>query len=133
MKRIITGLLLFCIAGFASAQQSYLCVADKAIGFSYDTQSKSWVHTRFKVEGEKHLIKKTFSGWSWVKFGQELGLPCDEMNKHGYQSCLTWTGNVRFNSKHLRYLETKEGSYVGGTDNGESSDTYITIGTCTAL
>lgn len=59
LKPIIAATLIGILsAPTASSSESYLCVADKATGFSYDETTKEWNQTSFKAD-KKYSISVT--------------------------------------------------------------------------
>ncbi len=51
-------LLVVVILAYTSSveAQSYLCIADKATGFSFNKRKKDWEITRFDVSDDKYIL-----------------------------------------------------------------------------
>lgn len=126
----------------AQAEDSYVCVADKATGFSFEQSSGQWMPTTFKVDGGKYLLKKGATRWTWAKFGDPSfvpPVPCSVPDKAGFVFCQEFE-DIRFNTGSMRYQRYYPFGYVRGTtklsmlQGGEGSDTpLIEIGTCSIL
>jgi hypothetical protein len=131
MKKIV-GLFLFLLSLSVFAQDTYLCVPSKATGFSYNTTSKNWEQSAFRIGDEKKLLKKVGNQWEWRTFGQQFGEKCGAMSDAGWINCDLIFGTLRFNKNKLRYVETYTVGYVDGV-NSNANTPFITIGTCSPL
>jgi hypothetical protein len=61
IKFWLSVMFLFLVApALFAAEERYLCVADKATGFNYNSITKEWVQTNFKGD-DKYLITKSNS------------------------------------------------------------------------
>ena len=59
----------------AEDSRSYLCIADRATGFSYDKDAKKWGTARLNVEDMRYILKPDPSAtasnrWGVYKFGE---------------------------------------------------------------
>ena len=130
MKKILL-IALFPI--FCFAQNSYLCVPTSSTGFKFDSNAKKW-NRSFLSNDLKQILIKTDGGWQWRDFGREWGLVCDkDFEKDGLLICPVFGGEVKFNKKTLRYIQTYTAGYVEGIDNNKSDTPGMTIGTCSPL
>jgi hypothetical protein len=131
----IFAAMLFSNTAFAA--DTYLCIADKSAGFSFDSTTQQWDYARFAVEGKKYLLKKDASGWSWGEFGetnQFATIPCSAPNAYGILSCRL-IFEVTVSIDKLRYQSIYPVGYFGsGKGHPEGSDNpEIEIGKCSAL
>jgi hypothetical protein len=131
MKKII-GAILLSAATVAVAQDAYLCVPSKITGFSYNSSTKLWEQTSFRIGDEKKLLKKVGNQWEWRSFGKQFGQKCGQMSDYGWINCDLIFGTMRFNKNELRYLETYTAGYIDGKNNDDNTPA-ITIGTCSPL
>ena len=136
MKRL-TLLLLLMISTSVFANESYLCIADKATGFSFNKQSKTYERRNFNVSKGKYILKNNNNTWEWTDFGRKYSLCTGSFNASGIFGCGDFE-SVTFNKNNLRYVKTSIFGYlVGGDKNfnikdGEN-DPYIEIGECSPM
>lgn len=141
--------LFFLAAAYANAapSDSYICVADHSVGFSYNKSTREWGPTTFKTT-EKLLIARATPdekkrGFSWMI--KELGsdfpsFGCkDDFTDRGSLSCKGF-GDFMFNQRNGRYLSTYMIGYVGDrlgpeTSIGEegANTPAMTVGKCSAI
>jgi hypothetical protein len=114
------------------SESSYICAADKATGFKFNTLKESWESGDFTTQSEKILLKKTDKRWEWVEFGREYGRDCGEINENGYLICSDIYGQFIFSKNTLRYTSTYIRGYVDGEDK-EGNTPNLMIGKCTLL
>jgi hypothetical protein len=124
------ALLLFSFS--CIAQDAYLCITEGSTGFYFNSNQKIWEQTKFKTDKNKNILKKIKNNWEWRDFGNDWGEPCGSLNEYGYLNCKMIFGELRFNSKSLRFLTTYTVGYVDGS-NANSNTPAISIGTCTPL
>jgi hypothetical protein len=120
----------------AEAQQSWLCTADDAAGFSKN--GGDWKITRFKPS-MKFLVKPLPEELHQYLSGEELKLKYGafEFGKGGPRYCRphwlyeeTWDcSGFYFNKTTLRFLNFFLGGYVHSLDNTDTPN--FEIGTCT--
>ena len=118
----------------------YLCVAEKATGFSY--RNREWVPSNFDVNDAKYILTARDGKWLWKKTGEpeqeKYPQSCTEHN-NGYINCEFMYKKVWFNNQTLRFQIYMEGSYVihdelkKELENGKNNDIFVEIGTCTSL
>ncbi len=137
------GLLLASVANAATGDQvtRYLCVMEKATGFSYD-KGGSWQSTDFEVE-EKYLVTprpKNFAdelipsdvAWLVTAVGKKRPeyLCKDDFNKIGYLSCKGLFSEFKMSRATMRFQTYYGNGYV----SDEKADTpYVAIGKCSPL
>ena len=137
------GLLLASAVEAATGDQvtRYLCVMDKATGFSYD-KNGSWQSTDFEVE-EKYLVTprpKNFadelipSDVAWLVTAVGKKRPeyfCKEdFNKIGYLSCKGLFSEFKMSRATMRF----QSYYGNGYVSDEKTDTpYVAIGKCSSI
>jgi hypothetical protein len=128
-------LLIFLFSTNAIAQTGYVCIADKAAGFSFDTYSKTWNNANFKVSDSKYVLSKSGGSWQWKKMGESYPSSCGEFSEYGYLKCDNGFTQVSFNKKNLRYMKSYLVGYVnGGIAGKEGEDTpNIEIGKCSPI
>ena len=130
-------LLLFSEPAFA---EQYLCVPEKATGFSYDASKREWDYAQFKTD-HKYIIAPAGNGrdaFAFTKVGEKLpqGYCKDSFTKAGVLFCLSFEGDLRFNKKNGRYLMVfGDGYYTLGLPGfGESDEDVgtpmVEIGKC---
>jgi len=130
MKKFLL-IALFPILSFA--QNSYLCVPTSSTGFKFDSNTKKW-NRKFLSDDLKQILIKTDGDWKWKNFGQEWGLVCNkDFEKDGLLICPVIGGEVKFNKKTLRYIQTYTMGYIEGIENNKSDTPGMTIGTCSPL
>lgn len=133
MKYIYSFLFLLCFSGVAQAEQ-WICVATGATGFIYKNDSKRWESTDFSIADIKLLIhdldpdstisKSMLATRGVTKIGKDSptffcsseaksaeGLT-GEFNERGVIFCKSFTGNLVFNRKNLRFISYSTGDYV---------------------
>ncbi len=114
------------------AQTTYLCIPTAATGFSYEASKDSWVVTRFNIEDEKKILKRTQGGWEWVNFGAKSGRRCPDFNDADQLNCNLIFGSLRMNKKTMRYVVTYEVGYIDGVRSNDNTPS-MTIGACTPI
>jgi hypothetical protein len=131
MKKLIALILMLMYTNSCFAQQAYICVADSSTGFKYNSNSRIWEQTGFRVSEDKKLLKKVGQGWEWSSFGSTYGEKCGEINSYGLLNCDILFGTLRFSKNTLRYIETYTVGYIDGDKGGNTP--AITIGKCSPL
>jgi hypothetical protein len=116
--------LLACVVGFGASSviaqskakepSSYLCVADKSSGFTFNKTGKAWQTTTFNVTESKYIFRVAnevdrstmpSANWVVVKVGQSSPVAsCGEAL--GDSDVLICEGfeSFRFHKKNLRFL-----------------------------
>ena len=132
MKQFLT-ILLFIFATSTHAQNSYLCVADSVVGFTFNRVTKSWTQTNFAAEDAKYLLSLTNNRWEWKKIGKKQSLVnCGQFSEYGILSC-DGLWNIQFNKTNLRFLQTYMFGYVAPFGNEGDDTPNMTIGKCSPL
>jgi len=154
MKQIIIFILaIVCVllSQVGHADEKYICTADRATGFKFNSSSKQWEVVNFKNDAkyvisrlidEKIISKAVKMGitkeFAVTRVGQSIpDAKCKEFNEYGYLFC-EGILDFKFNRKNGRYLAAYTIGYIQvGSDIGkkklvdEDSDTpYIEIGKC---
>ncbi len=133
---IATTCALFSSVAFAD-EKKYLCIADKAVGFSFNLNSKVWESKTFTTDS-KYIISKPNPDADTAFFIHEFGdarhfplFRCvEEFNDYGFLNCEGLGGNLTFKKTNLRFITTNFGSYFV-TPPGEWRDTpFMKIGKC---
>ena len=146
MKKILsTFILLIClvVASISIAADSYLCVADKSVGFRYNEQSKKWVEAIFDVTDVKYIIttseplidneKISNRAWAIKNLGDEYPFAYSNENFSNNDSIIIKAGYEFFiDKKSLRYLKVYNQGYWSGKDNNKDTP-YLEIGKCSPL
>jgi len=140
---VILGVILIAVLPNSSAlakDDSYLCVAEDAVGFSFNKTSKKWERANFKAE-DKYLVSKSSEaskGWEVKKIGESSATPCEGgFDENGFLTCIELL-DFRMNNKSLRYMVIHRYGYVvkeyprGKFEEG-SITPYIEIGKCSPL
>jgi hypothetical protein len=136
---ILIGVLA-CSPAFAE-DDSYVCVAESAVGFDYNKTAKKWERSDFKTES-KYVVSKSSEagkGWEVKKIGQSEGISCgDGFDENGFIRC---SGIIDFlmNNESLRYIVSHLYGYVikeypkGSQLEEGSLKPYLEIGRCSPL
>lgn len=129
-----------CPTSASAGVSGYLCVPDKATGFSY--RNHEWVATSFTVKDTKYILTSKDGKWLWKKMGEtnqdKYPQSCIEY-QNGYMDCEFMYRKVSFNSQTLRFQIYSNGSYVVHEEmrnklkNGKNNGIAIEIGTCSSL
>ena len=121
--------------------ESYVCVAESAVGFDYNNTSSQWESKDFKTDS-KYVVSKSSDvskGWEVKKVGQSEGTSCGSgFDENGFIRC---SGILDFlmNNKSLRYIVAHIYGYVikdypkGGPLEEGSLTPYLEIGKCSPL
>jgi hypothetical protein len=124
--------------------ETFLCVADKATGFSFNKVTKEWASTNFRASA-KHLItrsKQTDVSWEVKEVGDKSAytICAKDFNSNGNLICQGFGNEFRFNRNSLRYMNVyligywtdgNPRSSVGGEEGGNTPS--IEIGKCSPL
>ena len=139
MKKILI-LLLLMVSTSVFANESYLCIADKATGFSFNEQSKTYEPTNFNVSKHKYILKNNNNTWEWTDFGRKYSFCKGSFNASGIFVCEVFGGieSVTFDKNNLRYVKTSIFGYLFGGDKisdikDGGNDPYIEIGECSPM
>ena len=147
MKFKISLLLaLVFLTGTSSAiaqNDSFLCVADKSVGFSFNKSTKEWESTNFKAEGKYVLSKPSdkAKGWELKEFGSSITDKCaGGFSENGFIYCKGWK-DFQMNNKSLRFQIVYAAGYVISEyldlDDGQHAEgsvtPYLEIGKCSPL
>lgn len=141
-ESLLFALTFFIVMTPALAKNnSYLCVPEDAVGFSFDKATKKWRHANFIAE-RKYLLSKHSGekrGWEVKVIGDSFGTGCERgFNEVGFIEC---NGLIDFtmNNRSLRYIIVhKYGYVVAEYSNHElfkegSLTPYLEIGKCSPL
>jgi hypothetical protein len=122
------------------ASEAYLCIAEKATGFSMNQETREWSPSTFDVSRNKIVITKG-EKYPWIV--KNLGdktprIRCENDFSNSVLSCQLGLSTLRMSREHLRYLISYEIGYWSfdseSEDFKEGSNTpYLEIGTCSAL
>ena len=115
MKKILI-LLLLMVSTSVFANESYLCIADKATGFSFNEQSKTYEPTNFNVSKHKYILKNNNNTWEWTDFGRKYSFCSGSFNAGGVFGCGGAIESVTFDKNNLRYVKTSIFGYLVGGD-----------------
>jgi hypothetical protein len=131
------------LAPSSALAESWLCIADQATGFSFNSVSKKWADARFDVADRRYLIvSEDDEKYPYMvkRFGKPDSLPmlCDAFAAETFLHCRGLAGNFRFNQKTLRYIHTYDVGYINPTpglnDMTEGEDTpFMEIGRCSKI
>jgi hypothetical protein len=138
MERIFAAIFFFASLAPAIAladAQAYLCIADQAVGFTYDKNLSAWKSTFFGVKDERYFLKLKDKHWRWSKLGSSVESACNDFTSAGTIGCVG-TEEVLFNRTTLRYQLYYPFGYIAQMtfESFEGSDTpYIEIGRCSAM
>jgi hypothetical protein len=136
MRLILAFALVMLSWRIASAQpnDAYVCIPDKATGFSFNRQARSWEYARFSVKDEKYLLSREGDSWRWKRMGAQHVQQCHPFTELGYTQCIGFS-NVTFNRTNLRYMLVYQVGYVqaGISDEEGKNEPYMEIGRCSKL
>lgn len=115
--------------------ETYLCIADKATGFSFNKAKKTWETTQFDVSEDKYLLTQKDDQWSWTKVGEKYGAVCDKgFTSAGYFRC-DYFEIIYMNRNNLRFQKTYPYGYPNDADTEKegASTPSVEIGRCSAM
>ena len=139
MKKIILFILLT-VSTNVFANDTYLCIADKATGFSFNKRSETYESTDFNIDKSKYILKKNNNTWEWKIFGIDVPLCNGSISANGYFRC-DWLETIIFNKNNLRYTKAHIFGYVNvgsktysGFEMKDGQETpYMEIGKCSPM
>lgn len=132
MKVFAIIFVALAFSNIAYAQEGYLCVSEAAGGVSYNSSTKKWRGTVFRIDEEKFLIIKKDNKWTMKEFGKSFEAECTQPNEFGVMSCNKLLGDFNFSTKTRRYLSTYIAGYIDGSNNNDNTPN-IQIGVCSKL
>jgi hypothetical protein len=125
-------------ADYAAAQTGYLCIVEKATGFTRDKGTNNWSSTDFKVEDSRYLLLKKSESeteYEFKEFGKsEYKVMCSK-NLDSVK-CDSALGNVSINLSSLRFQLYHPYGYVHSDPIKERRNEslyltpYLGIGRC---
>ena len=117
------------------AEDRYLCVADMASGFYFDSSSKSYKQTHFDVRDNKYIVSKSelkYAELELRKVGQKAAvyLSPDGFSPDGGLAYFrnSFMGEFRVSKRTGRYIHVYMMGYVTGDSEGNTP--FIEIGKC---
>jgi hypothetical protein len=124
---------LVLLAQGALAEDSYVCVPDKSVGFAYNPVTHQWDYSRFNMAGKKYVVTYGIAGWEWYEYGtlSPLALSC-KSNSGGFINC-DGQEDIRLNTSSLRYQIIYAIGYTANASPKHPEGSYaprIEIGTC---
>ena len=123
-----------------SFAEEWLCIAEKSIGYEYDTASKQWIGKEFETEN-KYLIAAASSSsypyWIAVIGSKNTLAVCEEdFGTIGVEkdilTCSDWMVHFQFNRSNGRFMYTYLIGYLQGKDDGTTKPS-VEIGKCSAI
>ncbi len=128
------------ISSSVTHAEQFLCVADLATGFKFNSASKSWENANFNVSSEKFIISKSEidkQSYKVTLMGEKVEQAvCEEdFNEAGILFCDGFS-EYRFNKNNGRYVKVYLIGYytytAGSTMFGEDGKNtpHIEIGKC---
>jgi len=140
MKKTILAIFFILVASIVHAEQ-YLCIADSAVGFSFNKTTKMWERTNFSINDFKYVISESKLkdlAYQITQMGYNIphSFCKDSFNEYGFLNCSGF-GEFKFNKKNGRFIS----SYLIGyynvlpemnniTDENSGDTPSITIGKC---
>ena len=131
--------LLVTTTALSAESGSYLCITDKATGFSFDKERKSWEEASFNIEPMRYILKPSPTkehpnGWEVAQFGEDFPLAScpDGFNTAQVIRCENMVLFI-FDSQTGRFIYVY---YIGYTRpfGKEGSDTpTLAIGKCSKI
>lgn len=110
----------------AAAEPSWLCVTDKATGFSF--KNDQWVITSFRANA-KYIIAMELGSFRAKELGTRFGASCRE---NGLWIECSFPTQLTFNKQTLRFLYIYPVGFVGGQDNNDDTPA-MAIGRCSPI
>ena len=136
-----TLILLLTMSSALAQSNSYLCVAENAVGFSFNKSKNQWEQTSFKDE-RKYLLSKSndkTKGWEIKRIGESIGIECPGgFDEAGFIECKELM-EFQMNNQSLRYIIVFKYGYVvkeysdEGVFKEGSLTPYLEIGKCSPL
>jgi len=121
MKRLPLFVIGLAAASAAVAQNSYVCVAERATGFALDKKTNQWSVTAFKAGTRYVFSRSTYPQYKWevrVDGGKDPVSWCaEDFNGAGNLIC-RGLQNMNLSRKSMRFIST----YVMGYWNDVLDD-----------
>ena len=147
MKKLML-IILLTLSGAATADQ-YLCIGEKATGFSYDKTAGDWIPTIFEVDNEKFIVKPSKEeGYKYdvVRHGTDFPVSrCKEgfIEGGGFLKCDKWvvpempgftSGDpFKMSNRSLRFIYSQDEGYVLPPHEERVVQPHMVIGRCSPL
>ena len=135
MRLLILLAALAVTAPVAYADESFLCIVDRSVGFLYDKANKTWKTATFSAAPKYILTRRPgAASWELKRFGEHaVLLRCDDFNSAGNLSC---AAEFRMSRNTLRFLRVMPHGYWSNPDQyadekGEAP--AMEIGKCSAV
>lgn len=130
-------------SGEKAVPGTYLCIADKATGFSYKEKYQKWDSANFNVSDVKYIITKSKpllisennqkEVWAIKHFGDESVFAYSKEDFSNKDIIIIRGGYEFFINKiSLRYLKIYNQGYWDGKDNNDNTP-HMEIGKCSPL
>jgi hypothetical protein len=127
-----------------ASAESYLCVADNSVGFTYDKSADTWNPNSIKTDS-KYLVRESNDKdyvWQVRRLGSDLTIgQCDsDFNESGFLFCDGLFYDFLMNKYSLRYRIIHKVGYVEGKKFWEKfglkegdRTPYMEIGKCSTI
>ena len=139
MNKILV-LLLLMVSTNVFANGSYLCIADKSTGFSFNKRSETYESENFNVSESKYILKNNNNTLEWTDFGKNYSICEGSFNTYGFFNCNALGEQIIFNKNNLRYVKSSIFGYTSvGSPFGKSvikdgeNTPFIEIGKCSPM
>jgi len=137
---LLTSAVFIGMSSAHAQDSSFICVADKAVGFGFDNFTNSWERRNFRGNSQYLINKKTDGDMGWVlkEVGDSTETKCEGgFGQYGFLNCNGYL-DFQMNNESLRYIVAhKHGYVVRDPGNGfieEGAITpYLEIGKCSPL
>lgn len=138
MKANIIILFFVLLTSSNAHADQYLCISEKATGFEFNKETKSWNTANFNVQGQKYIISKSkveFIEYEVKKFAEKYTIAecMRDFTEKGFLDCDGPIGTFKFNRENGRFLRINPWGYLGvspfSTNEGDNSP-FIEIGKC---
>jgi len=113
MRVCLVALVLAAPAAYGN--ESFLCITDQSVGFTYDKVNKAWSRANFST-GQRYVLSRRAgtANWELKRFGDHMVLlRCDDFNSAGNLSC---AGEFRMSRSALRFLRVMPHGYWSNVD-----------------
>jgi hypothetical protein len=129
-------LLLLSASATVGGEERYICVADNAVGFSYEPRTGKWGEADFIVD-HKYVISQAQDGrHEWMVntvSGVKVVVTCGDGFYREFLNCddsLLQSHFFRFNKKRMRFISTSISGYHNDAGPSLRETPNMEIGTC---
>lgn len=130
--------LLISASAKAGAEERYICLAEKAVGFAYESTTAKWKETEFNVDHKYVISQVQRAKMEWrvnVISGVKFSTVCSRGFYNNFLNCedpLLQSSFFRFNRELMRYISVNISGYHNDISLFRETP-YMEIGTCSKI